>query len=383
MQEERVLPRKLELHLDKLLLDAHNPRFGGQGGGAATQAQVLDHIVDHFGVDDILSSLSVNGYFEAEPLVAKAQEDGTFVVREGNRRLAACLMLADQPRAHHQRERAVQFRKLWEQRGSPSIDPIPVIVFDGPTVEKDLLSYLGVRHIAASKSWDSYAKAAWVADVVKNHNLPVRDIAQMIGDQHRTIERLLQGFYVVQQLIEAGEFRPEDSQRKGRGSVSDYPFSWVYSVLGYTAVKAFLGLDDGQPSDEIHANPIRREKLKRGGLLMKAMFGDARTGRSSAVDDSRQLGQLASIFADPEKLTLLEAGRSVTEIAVLTQALDDRLRQGIGLVRETLRDLVSRLDEQVIEPSTAEKLVEPSDRVLNLARSLYARLKSISVPGSD
>ncbi len=54
----------------------------------------------------------------------------------------------------------------------------------------------------------------------------------MIGDQHRTIRRLLEGCYFIRQTIEAGEFRPQDSQRRGRGSVTDYPFSWVYTVLG-------------------------------------------------------------------------------------------------------------------------------------------------------
>lgn len=57
--------------LADLLLDADNPRFGGQQVGLVDQVKVLDHIVASYGVDDVLSSLAVNGYFLAEPLVGR------------------------------------------------------------------------------------------------------------------------------------------------------------------------------------------------------------------------------------------------------------------------------------------------------------------------
>ena len=58
------------VRLADLLLDADNPRFGQQDAGGS-QAELLDHLVQKFGVDDVLSSLSVNGYFEAEPMVCR------------------------------------------------------------------------------------------------------------------------------------------------------------------------------------------------------------------------------------------------------------------------------------------------------------------------
>lgn len=195
--------KKIEVPIQELLLDADNPRFGGLSGSAREQTDVLEHIVDTFGVDDLLSSLSVNGYFEAEPLVVRRTPSG-LIVAEGNRRLAACLMLARDPRARRVQEKAARFRREWEEHGQPPIESLPVIEFGGEESARDLLPYLGVRHISASKSWDSYAKAAWVANVVEKHDLPVKDIAKMIGDQHRTIDRLLEGFYIVRQLIEFG-----------------------------------------------------------------------------------------------------------------------------------------------------------------------------------
>lgn len=243
-----------QIRLGDLLLDAENPRFGDAIGRGLEQADILDHIVNTFGVDDVLSSLAINGYISAEPVVCRREKGSTTaVVVEGNRRLAACLILTGDQRAARQKGRTEQYSSIWRSHGSKAVDPLPAIVFEGADRRQALLSYLGVRHIASAQPWDSYAKAAWVAQVVEENDLPLSDVALMIGDQHRTIKRLLEGYYFVKEAIDAGEFRPQDSQRRGRGSVTDYPFSWVYTVLGYSAAREFVGLQDREPRQPLLA----------------------------------------------------------------------------------------------------------------------------------
>ena len=53
--------------LEKLDFDAQNPRFGRSANQARSQREILDYIVQDFGIDDVLSSIAVNGYFLAEP----------------------------------------------------------------------------------------------------------------------------------------------------------------------------------------------------------------------------------------------------------------------------------------------------------------------------
>ena len=146
--------------LTDLLLDANNPRFGLQEAGNG-QMELLDHIVRKFGVDDVLSSLSVNGYFEAEPIVCRRRRSSSkLVVVEGNRRLAACLILTQDQRAANQAIRSGRYGEHWTKHGQPPVDPIPAIVFDPDEDEGAILAYQGVRHIASARPWDSYAKAA-------------------------------------------------------------------------------------------------------------------------------------------------------------------------------------------------------------------------------
>lgn len=372
-QLQQKLGQTNRIPLSDLLLDAHNPRFGGLAKSSPTQADILDHIVNVFGVDDLLSSLSINGYFEAEPLVARETADG-LVVAEGNRRLAACLMICGDERALRQRDKAQSYIKMWSEHGNPQINPAPVIVFDAATAAKELLSYLGVRHISAAKSWDSYAKAAWVADVVKEHHLGVAEIARMIGDRHQTIDRLLQGYYLVKQLVDTGHFRPTDSIKSGRGSVTEYPFSWVYTILGYAATQKYLDIQ----SAPTEPSPLQEKDLQKGSVLMTAMFGNKSKGRSSSLKDSRQLGQLASLLVDPETLTMVEQGKTVEEIEFATQSIEDKLRLGIQSVREILRDLGGRLDEVPVAPQLAESMIEPSDRAASLSVALVRKLRSIA-----
>lgn len=345
--------------LKDLLFDVSNPRFGPPLKKDRTQSETLDLIVERFGVDDVLSSLAINGYFTAEPLVClPAKEPGKFVVMEGNRRLAACLILTGDPRAARQTRRADVFRPKWEANGRHQIDPVPVIVFMEEDGQERLLSYLGVRHISGTQPWDSYAKAAWVAKVVEDSKLDLNTVAEMIGDEHQTIQRMLNGYYVIQQVIEAGEFRPEDSNRRGRGSVTDYPFSWVYSLLSYSNVRRFLDLDEGKPKKD----PVPREKLSDAGLVIRAMFGDKSKGRSAAVEDSRELGDLASILSDPEKVGLLAQGKPVAEIVRMSQPIESRLRDGMARLRAVHEELINGLNSDPVSTTVAESFVDAAAR---------------------
>ena len=367
-------------HLADLLLDAANPRFGLQEAGSG-QAELLDHIVQKFGVDDVLSSLSVNGYFEAEPIVCRRRRNlPKLVVVEGNRRLAACLILTQDQRAANQTGRRIERHcERWTEHGRPPVDPIPAIVFGPDEDQATILTYLGVRHIASARPWDSYAKAAWVANVVENNELTIAEVAEVIGDRSRTVNRMLEGYYLVEQLTKSGHFDPESSLRKGRGSVTAYPFSWVYTILGYAAVREFLQLGD----EDAHKSPIKRKRLEDAGLVMRSMFGDRSTARNGAITDSRQLGALASTLAVRDKVRLLEQGKSLDEIETLTQPIEKRLSDGMAIIRGELNNLIARLPEQEIGAEVADDLLPAATRNRRLAADLERKLKEIILGDED
>ena len=151
--------------LGELHFDMGNPRFGGRAGDIKTETATLDYIVENFGIEDVISSIAANGYFESEPLVGVQKNNGIRIL-EGNRRLAACLILAGDPRAAQQQKRMDQAKSLMATSGVEPPEDLPVLVVTAVEQKKQMLAYLGVRHICGLSEWDSYAKAVWIANVL-------------------------------------------------------------------------------------------------------------------------------------------------------------------------------------------------------------------------
>lgn len=360
--------------LANLHLDGNNPRLGSQAGKFKTELDVLDAIVNVYGVDDVLSSLAVNGYFAAEPMVGVATETpGHLRIAEGNRRLAACLILIGDPRAKNHSKRTRDYQSLQTKHGQSSLTEVPVRVLANT---RSLLSYLGVRHIAASQPWDSYAKAAWVAKVLDESNLTLEDVSQMIGDQHGTVARSLEGYYFVNQLVKAAQFKPEDSMRPGRGSNPEYPFSWVYTALGYGPVREWLNLSDLSAGQD--KTPVKgKERLDEAGELMTFLFGKKSIGRQPAITDSRQISDLAKAISDPQSRRLLKHGKTIGEVAQFLKPAKERVADSLLDAQGALQNSLTTLSEGEVKSAEAKELLDPSQRVRNLAVDVHKKVIDI------
>lgn len=365
--------------LEHLRLDVHNPRFGETAAGFTSQNEVVDWIVEQFGVDDVISSLAINGYFDAEPLIVESVPNTPdFVVREGNRRLAACLILAKDPRAKTHWRKAENFHRRNQAKDWTSKKELPAIVFtDGES--QALLSYLGVRHIVSSQPWDSYAKAAWISEVISSGTLTVDQIAEVTGDKNRTIARLLEGYNFVKQLQASGQFDPKSSTRKGRGSNVDYPFSWIYTLLGYGPVREWLTL--GSVGDPI--KPIPADKVDEASLALKAMFGDKGRSIESAISDSRQIGQLAVALGNSTKRSLLRAGYSVDKIEQESKPAADRISDQLIIARDSLRSANALLSEYDPGLKEASELFEVVKSVRKQATDIFRSLEAVLKEDDD
>ena len=368
--------------LEELQFDLRNPRYGAGASKINTEREALDHIVDTFGVDDVLSSIAVNGFFDSEPLVGiRLDKQPRIKILEGNRRLAACLILAGDERAAGQRQLHEKYSKLHFERGEKRISPVPVIVHDGRNAIKDILPYIGVRHIVGFLEWASYAQAAWVDQVLRDHNLPLGEVMEMLGDKNGTIARMLAGYRFVNQLVGTGHFRPDQSQRKGRGSNPDYPFSWVYTALDNPPIRQFVSFieKDGVPSEE----PVPNGKLNDAGWIMTFMFGDRNRGVPAVVEDSRELGELAKAVRDPVLCGRLKEGKRLKTVIEESRPSAERLQEGFQRVADQLRDLNGLIVPGNLAADAALQLVEPAKNVSNLAKKSLSDLRAIAVSNDE
>lgn len=361
--------------LSKLRLDPSNPRLGVLGADLSDQTAVLDAIVERFGVDDVLSSISVNGYFESEPIIG-VEENGSILILEGNRRLAACLILEGDSRAANQQKRTMVFQKILQEH-KQAISNLPVLVYDKEKDRDKLLPYLGVRHIAGAQPWDSYAKAAWVARVLEQGDLTVAEISRMIGDEHRTVARFVDGFYLVNQLKQEGYFDPEQSLRPGKGSNPEFPFSWIYTALGFAQIRSWLDLGDiSKPS----RTPIPPETIENGGRLMRFLFGNKMEGISSVIRESREISKLAKLVKNPEYVRYLEQGKTVLEVEDIARPSHERATDALIDVKQRLETVFALLGSGELRDDQVTLLLRYAEPVSKLARNILLRLREMEQP---
>lgn len=356
------------LPLSLLELDGENPRFGKQAGSFSDQAAVLDYIVNDFGVDTLLSSLAYNGYFDSEPIIVRPSGSGKYRVVEGNRRLAACLVLAGDARACNQSIRTSAWRDktrgvIW------TLDTeIPVRIYSDEAEIAKLLPYLGVRHIVSSQPWDSYAKAKWIANVVENGEMTLKEISDVTGDKNKTIERLLEGYYFINQLIATGKFNPKQSVRRGRGSNPNFPFSWVYTLLDNGGVREWLKLGD---RSRTIACPIETDSIEEAGETIRYLFGDANIGKNPSIGDSREIGLLAAALSDPNKRVLLREGKTAKEIEKLSKRPVEQLADQLGRAHTALGEASTLLVSNKLTRDDMRAMQEKAEEVMAIAESVF------------
>jgi hypothetical protein len=359
--------------LSLLHLDDANPRFGGRNKKKRSEVAILDEIVSQHGITDVICSISANGFFDSEPLVGainKSHGDKVTIV-EGNRRLTACLIIARDPRAKNHESLSERYQK----NSFSATSKLPVQIYDWANEghRNKLLPYVGIRHIVGATQWDSYAKAAWVAMTLKESNLSIDDIRTMIGDDQKFIDRIVEGYHFVEQILRTNAYDPAESLRKGRGSFQEFPFSWIYTTLGYKSVRKFVCLDS---DNLIEPDPIPEESLEDAGKLLGYLFGAS--GRNAAIDDSRKIGKLAQALSSEESVAALDKGESAEDALEQLRPPEQRFSELLkradatiakcvalasgfkGLDRKTISDLQERTEDV---GSRIERLCEVLDSI--------------------
>jgi len=362
--------------LEQLHFDADNPRFGGQPLRSRAEADILDEIVQKYGVDGVIDSIAANGYLETEPLVGIESQQGVKVI-EGNRRLAALLVLGNDPRAKNQK----RLRKRFAEHPRNPITTVPVIVYKKNTRPETLLPYLGVKHIVGPKEWDSYAKAAWMAEVLEQSEgkLTLQQIESMIGDEAGIVRKMVEAYYLILQLKEEGRFKPSDSRRKGRGSNPEFPFSWVYNALAYSAIRDWIGLAEVSP----RRDPIPADRLDSAERLLVYLFGNDSRDRDGAISDSREIGELAKCIADAEKVSRLDSGMHVESVQRITRPPAEKLQQALIDAETALIEAWEAVGAMTWTEDQARHAERQASKVRKRAVDIHKRITEYFAPPDE
>ena len=346
-----------------LRLDALNPRRTVRLGNES-QTDLLVELYDRFDLYDLLTSLSENGYFSEEPLIAipeKGNDINTppYIVAEGNRRLAALKILL-----FAEASKAVKAKNLPEvsEYARPRLDPVPVKVY---LTREEVLPYLGVRHIAGVKPWEALAKAKYVRSLFEQ-GISLPELARRVGSGRRTdvVRRWLLTLYTLEQAN-------EESDEQWVAVDEGFGFSWLYTSLGYHSVREYLGI-----THEAYANPaevpVPKESAQQLLNHMKDLYGPPPgRPREAVVRESREIRDLANVYARKEAVGALRTGVSLEAAVRLTVEEKTHL---VDLLRRANYDLA---EANGIAPHHVgqEEAIQYARRCLETAQALAATLQ--------
>jgi len=129
----------------KLKLDANNPRFAELYNGSSDQDELIEYLLNSESATEIVKELDESQeYYADRPLWVLKDKDGNYLVKDGNRRLAAVLAL-----------RSPHSFALTQKR--QTIDELPIIVYQ---TEEEVDKRIRIEHTHSSfRGWDRIAKA--------------------------------------------------------------------------------------------------------------------------------------------------------------------------------------------------------------------------------
>ncbi len=296
----------IKVNIKKLFLDAKNPRFP-ISFETKSQDEIWECMSRAFRLEELALSMVENGYFEIEPMAVIPKKeistqkeydtykvsDNEFIVVDGNRRLSAIRGLID---------KKFPDIKITEDLQKQFEDGVPVLFY---AKRDDILSFLGVHHLAGVRSWDIYDRARYIVHLKREKGKTLSQIQDMIGNDTNLPIKL----YVSYRLIEILKEHDDNFDDK---SAKDN-FSFLTLALSKPEIRAYIGLQAWQKlSDSEVENPIASENREKLSNLFRYIF-DYNSDTKRIIRESRDIDTLSTIFSSDEGINRLLEHKDIDE----------------------------------------------------------------------
>ncbi len=352
-------PERKDLRVDKLLLDAENPRLPEEHQGAS-QTALLRYLYDNSALDELVRSLADNGFFEHEPLIAVAGPSrGRYTVLEGNRRLAALKILLGAPEAEEEGIQATLEEEPSEARLDELGEVSCYVVADRDEVHK----YLGFRHIGGIKTWSAEAKARYLVSeadraVELGSKNPFRDVARRVGSNVQGVRNSYLALALLRNARDEFDIpiQPVLERRFG---------VWL-RCMNSQDIRSYIGLDSPRSYED-----VRTQVEETDGAHLKEVISDLspRGNSRPVVTDSRDVTVYGEILRNEVAHAALRKYESLTIPKQIVELAE--LPQRLANIRSQIE--VAQTEAQQAEPS--EELMQAADALAAAARALRATVR--------
>lgn len=362
---------QLNVLTDNLLLDPLNPRLPKEARGKG-QEQLATVLRKDFDLDELAYSIAENGYFDEEPVVAipvglpkefetKSYKElisdeayikfisdtkTQFHVAEGNRRLSTIkILLSSELRS----KLKVRWPELTDEV-EYDISILPAIIY--PT-RREVLPYLGVRHITGVVKWEAYEKAEYIDSMVKQ-SYSLDAIQKIVGDRTNNTKKIYQSYKIVEEVREELGLDTENAKAS---------FSLLTLATGQASVKAYIGLPKQLDQTDFD-QPVPAEKQENLKNLFGWLFGDGE--KLPVLKESRDITNfLSPVLNSP----------AATEHLLATHDLQEAYEMSSGEELQLTRKLTSA--KRALNASLGLVSGQKSDAVLKLINDCEQAVKNL------
>lgn len=341
-----------------LHFDPDNPRFYRLNDASSVDA-IIEEMLDDESVQDLMLSIGQKGYFEGEPLLVSRHQDGRLIVVEGNRRLAAVKLLNGEISPPPRRKAGLA--QIHAEVVETPPRTLPCLYYEN---RRDVLRYLGYRHITGIKEWDSLSKAKYLFELkeefYKNQDqaTQLKSLAKDIGSRADYVGQLLTALSLYTKAEDSKFFDLPIAQK-------DVEFSYITTAIGYTKIASWLGL---QSKSDIEAKDVDDKNLKRAFAWM---FSKDQQGRT-ILGESRNLDQMAAVVTSEAAVENLERTGHLAEAYLYTDGPQAALESALTAATERIRTVWSMLPNTAqltaAHLAQAEHLADESRSIRNYIR---------------
>ena len=337
-----VLELKLEtvqtVPVERLRLDRRNPRLVGQTEHSS-DTTIIARLYLGAELDELLQSISTNGYMDIEPLVVLYRAGiNEVLVLEGNRRLAALRLLSDPQLIKDIKETESVNIKVPDVNQSirRTFEKLSVYPVDS---RESARSFIGFKHINGPAKWGAYAKARYAADWYRQQGgQNLKSIATSIGDGHSTIKRMISAIYVLDQARENDIFDIE------KRTTVRFNFSHLYTALSRPQYMNYLNISGSWAQYDPQPDPVANEEFPKLKKLLVWIYGSKEDNRQAVVKSQNpDIKRLGEVLAHSESLHVLEATSNLDLAYALTESVNHRFTQSLVRAREDIKNAFSSI----------------------------------------
>jgi hypothetical protein len=338
-----------------LKLDLENPRFVSLK--FSDEAEMIAYLYENADLSELLLSILNSGYMDFEPIVVRSSDS---TVLEGNRRVAALRLIRDEALRDE-----LKIKLPADVTAAALPAEVRAVLVDHAAEAR---KFIGFKHINGPQKWDAMSKAKYAADW-HAEGTPLEEISKALGDTFNTVTRLVEGFRVYKQALDAG-FNPD------RRTARRFAFSHLYTALTRASIKQWLELKDDPKKPLVPEANI--DKLLQ---LMSWLYGQGDAEPAVVRTQNPDLNRLADVIGNPRTLEMLHATRSLSvayeELEPPTARLENALIQAVKHT-EAASAIGSSFDGRA-------STYELGQRLFQAARSLFKtfRDKREKIEGLD